>query len=114
MAEFQVNTYRLDPYKAFQFRVYFGTNTQPVAAVSKISALKRANDVIEYKEGGNANILAGLGRVKSHPQITLERGISHDLDFYQWATAPFVLVKGSPVVSLKNLRRNIRIELMNE
>ncbi len=77
---FSVNTNRFDPYKAYRFLVYFGTSTTPVAAVSKISMLKRSSDVIEYKEGGNAIILKGLGRTKYEP-ITLERGVTYDTDF---------------------------------
>ena len=77
---FTVNINRFDPYKTYRFLVYFGTRTSPVAAVSKVSGLKRSSDVIEYKEGGNAIILKGLGRTKYEP-ITLERGVTHDTDF---------------------------------
>ena len=91
---FTVNINRYDPYKTYRFLVYFGTNTTPVAAVSKVGALKRSSDVIEYKEGGNAIILKGLGRTKYEP-ITLERGVTHDTDFEEWANAPQVLDKGA-------------------
>ena len=77
---FTVNINRYDPYKTYRFLVYFGTSTSPVAAVSKVTGLKRSSDVIEYKEGGNAIILKGLGRTKYEP-ITLERGLTQDLDF---------------------------------
>ena len=70
---FPANLNRYDPYKTYRFLVYFGTSTTPVAAVSKVGAIKRSSDVIEYKEGGNAIILKGLGRTKYEP-ITLERG----------------------------------------
>ena len=69
---FTVNVTRADPYKTYRFLVYFGTSTSPVAAVSKVTGLKRSSDVIDYKEGGNAIILKGLGRTKYEP-ITLER-----------------------------------------
>ena len=52
---FTVNINRFDPYKTYRFLVYFGTSTTPVAAVSKVTALKRSSDVIEYKEGGDAD-----------------------------------------------------------
>jgi phage tail-like protein len=110
---FTVNTNRYDPYKAFRFLVYFGTNTSPVAGVSKVGGLKRSSDPIEYKEGGNAIILKGLGRTK-YDAITLERGVTHDSDFQDWADAAQVLDSGSPNQSLKKLRREIRIELFNE
>lgn len=110
---FSVNTNRFDPYKAFRFLVYFGTSTSPVAGVSKVSGLKRSTDAIEYKEGGNALILKGMGRTK-YEAITLERGVTHDADFEEWANAPQVLDKGAPTQSLANLRKDIRIELLNE
>src|SRR5215469_12734293 len=100
---FTVNINRFDPYKSYRFLVYFGLSTSPVAAVSKVSALKRSSDVIEYKDGGSPIILKGLGRTKYEP-ITLERGLTQDLDFAEWANAAQVLDKGSPSTSLKNLR----------
>ncbi len=110
---FSVNTSRFDPYKSYAFLVYFGTSTTPAAGVSKVTGLKRSSDPIEYKEGGNAVILKGLGRTKYDP-ITLERGITHDTDFENWANAAQVLDKGHPSTSLKNLRQEIRIDLLNE
>src|SRR5215469_5150780 len=111
---FSVNTTRFDPYKNYRFLVYFEQSTTPVAAVSKVTGgFKRSSDVIEYKEGGNALIRKGLGRTKYDP-ITLERGVTHDKDFEDWANAAQVLDKGAPSQSLKNLRKEIHIELLNE
>lgn len=111
---FSVNTSRFDPYKSYAFLVYFGTSTSPVAGISKLTGgLKRSSDPIEYKEAGNALIRKGLGRTKYEP-ITLERGITHDTDFEDWANAAQVLDKGQPTTSLKKLRKEIRIELLNE
>ncbi len=111
---FSVNTNRFDPYKSYNFLVYFDPSTTPVAGVSKISGgLKRTSTPIDYKQGGSYITQKGLGRTE-HSQITLERGITHDTDFEEWANAALKLDKGVPSVSLKNLRRNIRIELLNE
>ena len=87
---FTVNTSRFDPYKSYAFLVYFGTSTTPVAAVSKVTGLKRSSDVNEYKEAGNAITLKGLGRTK-YEAITLERGVTHDTDFETWANAAQLL-----------------------
>jgi len=110
---FSVNSTRFDPYKTYRFLVYFDKSTTPVAGMSKVGGLKRSSDVIEYKEGGNGLIRKGLGRTKYDP-IILERGVTHDTDFEQWANAAQVLDKGHPSQSLKNLRKEIRIELLNE
>lgn len=113
MAIFPVTPTRSAPYPAYRFLVYFGTSTTPVAAVSKVTALKRSADVIDYKEGGNAIILKGLGRTKYEP-ITLERGVTQDTDFLTWADAAQKLDQGHASTSLKDLRREIRILLLNE
>jgi phage tail-like protein len=113
VAIFSVNTARYDPYKSYRFLVFFGTSTTPVAAVSKITTLKRVSDVIEYKEGGYNIILKGLGRTK-YDAITLERGVTQDPDFINWADATQKLDQGHPKTSLANLRREIRIQLLNE
>jgi phage tail-like protein len=110
---FSVNVTRFDPYKAFRFLVYFAGSTSRVAGVSKVGSIKRSSDVVEYKEGGNAIIRKGLGRTKYEP-IMLERGVTHDDTFESWANAAQVLDKGSPSSSLNLLRREIRVELLNE
>jgi phage tail-like protein len=110
---FTVNTSRFDPYKNYRFLVYFATSTSPVAGVSKVSGFKRSSDAIDYKEGGNMLIRKGLGRTKYEP-ITLERGVTFDSDFEDWANAAQVLDQGSPSQSLANLRKEVRIELVNE
>ena len=110
---FTVNVNRFDPYKSYRFLVYFGTSTSPVALVSKIGSLKRSSEVIEYKSGGDPIIRKGLGRTK-YEAITLERGITMDQDFVNWANASQVLDKGSPSESLANLRQEVRIDLLNE
>lgn len=110
---FPANLGRFDPYKAYRFLVYFGKSTSPVAAVSKVGAIKRSSDVIEYKEGGNAIILKGLGRTKYEP-ITLERGVTQDTDFAAWADSAQHLDNGAPSTSLASLRREISIVLLNE
>jgi len=110
---FSVNTQRHDPYKTYRFLVYFGTSTSPVAAVSKVTTLKRVSDVIEYKEGGFNIIHKGLGRTKYDP-VTLERGVTQDNGFITWADAAQKLDQGLPTTSLANLRREIRIQLLDE
>lgn len=110
---FPANMGRFQPYPGFRFLVYFGNSTTPVAAVSKVGAIKRESDVIEYKEGGNAIILKGLGRTKYDP-ITLERGVTQDPDFATWANYAQVLDHGAPNTSLANLRREVAIVLLNE
>jgi phage tail-like protein len=110
---FPVNTSRFDPYKSYRFLVYFDNSTTAVAAVSKVTALKRSADVIDYKEGGRNVILKAPGRMK-YDSITLERGVTQDLDFINWADAAQRLDQGHPINTLSKLRKEIKIHLLNE
>jgi phage tail-like protein len=110
---FPANLNRYDPYKTYRFLVYFGTSTTAVAAVSKVGAIKRSSAVIDYNEGGNAITLKGLGRTHYDP-ITLERGVTQDKDFINFANQAQVLNQGAASTSLKGLRQEISITLLNE
>ena len=110
---FPLNPTRLDPYKAYRFVIYLGQSTEPAAAVSKIGKLSRSSQVIEYNEGGNAITLKGLGRTKYDP-VTVERGITQDKDFITWADMAQKLDNGDPTTSLLDLRKEVRIQLLNE
>ncbi len=46
MVEFPVNPTRFDPYKNFKFRIKW--DGAYIAGVSKVSALKRTTEVIEF------------------------------------------------------------------
>ncbi len=84
MAQFSVNASRFDPYKNFKFRVKW--DGVYVAGVSKVSALKQTTEVIEHREGGDpSTVRKSPGRSKHEP-ITLERGVTHDPAFQQWAS----------------------------
>jgi hypothetical protein len=45
--EFTVNPSRFDPYKTTRFLVHFGASTTPVAAVTRVSALRRSTIKLE-------------------------------------------------------------------
>lgn len=110
MPQFSVNTNRMDPYKKFQFRVKW--DGKIVAGVSKMSPLTRTTDVITHREAGDSNIdRKSPGRTHYTP-IVLERGVTHDPEFEAWAN--LVYNKGTESMSLKNFRKDIVIELLNE
>lgn len=113
MAQFTVNASRFDPYKSFKFKVKW--DGRYVAGVSKISALKRSTEVIEHREGGDPSTSRkSPGRTK-YEAITLERGVTHDVAFEQWANKVWDYGNGPGTeVSLKDFRKNVVLELMNE
>src|SRR5262245_3718341 len=114
MAKFTMNPNRLDPYKNFKFRVRW--DGKVVAGVSKVSALKRTTEVVEHREGGDPSTsLKSPGRTKYEP-ITLERGVTHDPEFEQWANKVWNYGSGlGAEVSLADFRKPfIVIEVYNE
>ena len=113
MAQFPVNTHRFDPYKNMKFRVKFEGRPNPVAGVSKVSALKRSTEVVSHREGGDPSTSRHSPSTWKFEPITLERGITHDPDFEEWANRVYS-VEGGSVLTLKNFRQNLIIELLNE
>lgn len=113
MAQFSVNTTRFDPYKNFKFRVKW--DGQYVAGLSKCSALKRTTEVVEHREGGDPSTSRkSPGRNKFEP-ITLERGVTHDVRFEQWANKVWNFGSGLGLeISLKDFRKDLIIEVYNE
>ena len=113
MAEFTVNPTRFDPYKNFKFRVKW--DGRYVAGVSKVSPLKRTTEVIEHREGGDPSISRkSPGRTHYDP-ITLERGVTHDLEFEKWANKVWHFgTKLGAEVSLADFRKDITLEFYNE
>jgi phage tail-like protein len=110
---FSVNINRFDPYKISAFAVYLDDSVSPLQGVTRVSGLRVTSEPIPYCEGSNAIALVGIGRSRYAP-ITIERGLTHDNDLESWANAAQVLTKGTPSRSLKNLRKTLRIVLLNE
>jgi phage tail-like protein len=113
MAQFSVNTQRFDPYKTYKFRVKW--DGRYVAGVSKVGALKRTTETVTHREGGDpSSDRVSPGRTKYEP-ITLERGVTHDVEFEQWANKVWNYGSGlGAEVSLKDFRKDIIIEVYNE
>jgi phage tail-like protein len=113
MAQFSVNAQRFDPYKNFKFRVKW--DGKYVAGVSKCSALKRTTEVVEHREGGDPSTSRKSPGRSKFEAITLERGVTHDVEFEQWANKVWNFGSGlGAEVSLKDFRKDILIEVYNE
>jgi phage tail-like protein len=113
MPQFAVNPSRHDPYKDFKFRVTW--DGRVVAGVSRMSGLRRWTEVIDHREGGDPSQHRRSPGLTAFEPITLERGVTHDAEFETWANRVWNLEGGSGrEVSLKNFRKDIRIEIFNE
>ena len=113
MAQFVVNQQRFDPYKNFKFRLKW--DGQYVAGVSKMSVLKRTTEVVKHRDGGDPSSSRKSPGRTEYDAITLDRGVTHDKTFEQWANKVWNFT-GAPQaeVSLKDFRKNIIIEVYNE
>src|SRR5207302_536811 len=109
MAQFSANPQRFDPYKNFKFRVKW--DGRYVAGVSKVSALKRTTEMVEHREGGDPSTSHKSPGRNKFEAVTLERGVTHDLEFERWANKVWNFGAGlGAEVSLKDFRKDISIE----
>ncbi len=112
MAQFSVNANRFDPYKNFKFRVKW--DGQYVAGLSKVTGgLKRTTKVVTHREGGDPSTSRKSPGPTEYDAITLERGVTHDTAFEEWANLVHNF-QGDALMSLKNFRKDILIDVFNE
>jgi phage tail-like protein len=99
-----------DPIQNFRFRVKW--DGRYVAGVSRVSPLKRSTEVTSVREGGDpTNIHKAPGKTAYDP-IILERGITGDPDFEDWANVVSTLSASGN--SVANFRKDIVIDIFNE
>jgi phage tail-like protein len=113
MAQFTVNALRFDPYKNFKFRVKW--DGKYVAGISKVSALKRTTEVVKHRDGGDPSSSRKSPGRTEFEAITMERGVTHDKEFEQWANKVWDFGAGlGSESSLKDFRKDLIIEVYNE
>ncbi len=113
MAEFPTNPTRLDPYKNFNFRVKW--DGQYIAAIFRVSGLVRTTEAIENRAGGDPGTSHTSTGLTQFQPITLERGLTDDPAFENWAN--LVWKYGAALgaeMSLNEFRKDIYLELYNE
>ena len=113
MPQFSVNATRFDPYKNFKFRVKW--DGRYVAGVSKVSAFKRTTEVVKHREGGDPSSSRKSPGRTEFEAVTLERGVTHDREFEQWAAKVWNFGAGlGAEASLKDFRKDVIVEVYNE
>jgi phage tail-like protein len=113
MAEFSVNTHRFDPYKDFKFRVKW--DGRYVAGIDHVSALARTTQVVSHRDGDDPSLERRSPGPTAYEPIVLRRGRTHDTAFEEWANKVWNLGAGlGSEVSLKDFRKDLSIELLNE
>lgn len=120
--EFPKPTYRYDPYRNFRFRLKW--DGKYVAGFSKVSALAPTTPVISHRAGGDPTTRRRMPDQNEFAAITLERGVTHDVAFEQWANKIWDYHDstvddqqggaGNQDVSLVDFRKDVVLEVYNE
>jgi len=108
---FTKNPHRVDPYKNYKFRVLW--DDKPVLGISKVGSLRRTTTVVSHRSGGeNSTDHKSPGRTQ-YEAITMERGITHDPEFENWANKvhPFA---GDAAMDLVGYKKELTLEVLNE
>lgn len=111
-----------DPYRNFRFRLKW--DGKYVAGVSKVSPLTRTTQVISHRAGGDPSTPRRMPGQSEYHAITLERGVTYDVAFEQWANKVWDYHDtaiddpnsgaGNQDVSLKDFRKDMVLEVYNE
>ncbi len=109
-------------YRNFKFRLKWEGGY--VAGFSKVSALTRTTQVISHRDGGDPTTPRRMPGQTEFQAITLERGVTHDAAFEQWANTVWDYHNSTiddghggannADVSLKDFRKDVMLELFNE
>ena len=87
-------------------------NGETVAGISKVGALKRTTEVVTHRPGNVPTVQFNSPGLTSHEPIVLERGVTYDPVFHDWAGEVYS-PEGLGGVSLRNYKKDILINLMN-
>lgn len=113
MPQFAASQMRFDPHKNFRFRVKWDGHY--VAGISKVSALSRTTKVVEPRDSGDQSTSHKSPGRTEYDAITLERGLTEDPAFENWANSVWSLgadpgSEGPP----GEFRKDIVIEVYSE
>jgi len=100
----------LDPYKNFKFRVKW--DGRYVAGVVKVGALRRTTEVVKHVEGVDVRLSRKSPGRTEYEAITLERGVTNDPEFENWANQVWSL-EAAPG-GIQDFRKDLIIEVYNE
>src|ERR1700756_3160787 len=77
--------------------------------------VRRTTEMIRHREGGDPSTTRKSPGLTEFAPITLERGVTHDVEFENWANKVWTLGAGlGAEVSLKDFRKDVVLELYNE
>ena len=107
---FPANAHRFDPYRSFKFRVLI--DSQPVAGLKKMGALKRKTEIVKWRTAGDPSHERQLPGGTTYEPVTLEQGLTHDPVFETWANL-VNNIEGDGGISLVGFRKDITLMVLN-
>ena len=111
MARMNASTNRFDPFRNFRFKVKW--DGQYVAGLTKMGALKRTTEMVEFREAGENITSRKLPGKTTYQAVTLEAGVTYDTAFQDWANLVNDFASHS-ITSLAEFRKNIIVDVFNE
>jgi len=105
------STNRFDPYRNFRFQVKL--DGQYVAGLTKMGALKRTTEMVEFREAGINITSRKLPGKSSFQAVMLEAGVTYDTTFEDWANLVNDFASHS-ITNLGEFRKNVIIDVFNE
>jgi phage tail-like protein len=106
-----VRTGRADPYRSHRFKIKWDGHY--VAGLTKMGALKRTTEMVEFREAGVNITSRKLPGKTSFAAVTLEAGITYNTAFEDWANLVNDFASHS-ITNLGEFRKNITLDLFNE
>jgi len=111
MPRLSVPSRRFDPLRSFRFKVKW--DNLYVAGLTKMGAIKRTTEIVEFREAGENIVPRKLPGKTSFADVTLEAGITYDTAFEDWANLVNDFASHS-ITNLGEFRKNITIDVFNE
>ena len=86
---------------------------QYVAGLTKMGALKRTTEMVEFREAGENITSRKLPGKSTYQAVSLEAGVTYDTAFEDWANLVNDFASHS-ITSLGEFRKNITVDVFNE
>lgn len=105
-----------NPLLTFKYRLYFteeGDN--PIAGISKMSALKQKNEAVSWRAAGHAkNSASQIPGGTTYEPVTFEQGLGlDDGRFESWALAVSNWKEGDGAHDPANFRKDLRVDVLD-
>jgi len=110
-----VSASAVNPFLTYNFLVKW--DNRYVAAVNKVSGLTKHTQPVEFRAGGQPQTTYKIPGQTAYEPIHLERGITNDVAFEQWANKIWYYPNTGQLgqeVSLGDFRKDVQLELYNQ